>query len=256
MEPLSESQVIDNLRQTEDTSAQYYAAWWLGKMRCRHPDAVPLLLNTLAVLYDDPMDPDRRGVALNSIRALGLLRDDRAESELLPLLNVKDYNVREEAARSLGTMGSQAAVAAIRSLLATGLAGAGQEQPSTPLLQEPCEALLEALGDIGIGDEKTLATIEPFAQHPRPLIRAAACRALLQLTGDPQWGNQLLKLLQHPEPLVRRGALLDLGATGWTAALPTISAAAVEPSLKLVALRGLAEKSEDPDVLDVMDALL
>ena len=56
--------------------------------------------------------------------------------------------------------------------------------------------------------------------------------------------------------LVRRGALLDLGATGWTAAVPTIRAAAVEPSLKLVALRGLAETSGDSQVLDVMDALL
>ena len=114
--------------------------------------------------------------------------------------------------------------------------------------------MLEALGDIGIGDEKTLATIEPFAQHPRPLIRAAACRALLQLTGDPQWGNQLLKLLQHPEPLVR-GALLDLGATGWTAALPTISAVARAQSQTGRPQRTCG-KSEDPDVLDVMDALL
>ena len=47
MEPLSESQVIQNLRQREDPSAQYYAAWWLGKMRSRHPDAIPLLLDTL-----------------------------------------------------------------------------------------------------------------------------------------------------------------------------------------------------------------
>ena len=79
---------------------------------------------------------------------------------------------------------------------------------------------------------------------------------LLQLTGDAAWGEQLIQLLQHPEPLVRRGALLDLGATGWTAAVETMSAAAVEPSLKLVALKGLAEQSSDPAVLDVMDALL
>ena len=42
MEPLSETQVIQNLRQTEDPSAQYYAAWWLGKMRSQHPYAIPL----------------------------------------------------------------------------------------------------------------------------------------------------------------------------------------------------------------------
>ena len=256
IEPLSESQVIENLRQTEDPSAQYYAAWWLGKMRSRHPDAIPLLLTTLRALNDTPVDPDRRGVALNAIRALGLLQDDRADAHLRDLLKSTDYSVREEAARSLGTMGSHAAVEAIRSLLDSGVDGAGREQPSSPLLQEPCEALLEALGDIGISDAATLATLQPFTQHPRPLIRSAACRALLQLTGDAAWGEQLIQLLQHPEPLVRRGALLDLGATGWTAAVETMSAAAVEPSLKLVALKGLAEQSSDPAVLDAMDALL
>ena len=50
--------------------------------------------------------------------------------------------------------------------------------------------------------------------------------------------------------------LLDLGASGWTAALPAIEAASVEASLKLVALRGLAEQSNDIKVLAVMDRLL
>jgi hypothetical protein len=36
-----------------------------------------------------------------------------------------------------------------------------------------------------------LAVIEPFVAHERPLIRSAACRALLQLTGDQRWGEQL-----------------------------------------------------------------
>ncbi|MGC6483637.1 MAG: HEAT repeat domain-containing protein [Synechococcus sp.] len=256
MEPLSESQIIKNLQQTEDPSAQYYAAWWLGKMRSRHPKAVPLLLATLRVFDDCSMDPDQRGVALNAIRALGLLGDDRAALPLQNLLRSKDYHVREEAARSLGAMGSRHAVDAIRALLVGGLEGAGREQPNSPLLQEPCEALLEALGDIGIRDAATVTAIHPFTKHPRPLIRSAACRALLQLTGEAHWGEELMQLLVHPEPLVRRGALLDLGATGWTTALGNIKAATVEPSLKLVALRGLAERSEDEQVLDVMDSLL
>ena len=83
MEPLSETQVIQNLRQTEDPSAQYYAAWWLGKMRSQHPfDAIPLLLRALEALDAKPIDPEQRGVALNAIRALGLLRDTRAEQNL------------------------------------------------------------------------------------------------------------------------------------------------------------------------------
>jgi len=257
MEPLSETQVIKNLRQTEDPSAQYYAAWWLGKMRSQHPDAIPLLLRALEALDATPIDPEQRGVALNAIRALGLLRDMRAEQPLLALLHSNDYTVREEVVRTLGAMGSCGAVEGIRALLASGLERAGAEQPSSPLLNEPCEALLEALGDIGDGSSSNLAVIHPFTEHPRPLIRSAACRALLQLTGLDQWGMELKKLLNHPEPLVRRGALLDLGATGWIAAVPSIRTAAVEPSLKLVALREVAERNVDPnDVLDAMDGLL
>ena len=256
MEPLTEEQVISNLTQVADPADQYYAAWWLGKMRSRHPEAVPLLLRTLHALDDAEVDPDRRGVALNAIRALGRLGDVRACSPLGELLSSGDYTVREESARSLGNLKDPSAVERIRTLLTSGIEGAGAEQAGSPLLNEPCEALLEALGDIGVSSPETMAVIQQFTRHPRPLIRAAACRALLQLTGDASWGTQLIELLQHPEALVRRGALLDLGATGWTAAGTAISAAAVEPSLKLVALRGLAEHSEDSKMLDAMDALI
>jgi phycocyanobilin lyase alpha subunit len=253
MEPLSEAQVIANLRQTEDVPAQYYAAWWLGKMRSRHPQAVTLLLDTLSALSQVPVDPERRGVALNAIRALGMLQDAPALSALLPLLSSSDYSVREEAARSLGLHRATEAVGPLCHLIAGGPEQAGREQPGSALLQEPCEAILEALGAIGVA---TPSIIETITQHPRPLIRAAACRALLQITGDQRWASELEQLLLHPEPLVRRGALLDLGATGWTASLPAIEAATVESSLKLVALRGLAEQSGDSTILDVMDRLL
>ncbi len=256
MKAFSEEQILDNLRQQDDTSAQYYAAWWLGKMRSQHRDAIPLLIHTLSALNKQPVDPDRRGVALNSIRALGLLRDASASGDLIRLLQSDDHSVREEAARSLGSMKDPGAIKPICQLLSGGIDKAGREQKGTALLREPCEALIEALGEIGDDSAMIQDTILPFCQHPRPLVRAAACRSLLQLTGCSQWAEELKTLLEHPEPLVRRGALLDLGATGWTAALPAIKTAAVEASLKLVALRGLAECSDDTAVLDAMDDLL
>jgi len=256
MEPLNEQQILNNLRQQDDTSAQYYAAWWLGKMRSRHPDVLPLLIHTLSALDEQPVDPDRRGVALNAIRALGLLRNKSASNELIQLLQSDDYSVREEAARSLGCMNDPTAIEPICQRLSGGIETAGREQDGKALLREPCEALIEALGDIGLNSSVIRETILPFCQHPRPLVRAAACRSLLQLTGSSEWAEELKTLLEHPEPLVRRGALLDLGATGWAAALPAIKTAAVEASLKLVALRGLAESSHDTNVLDAMDDLL
>lgn len=254
--PLSEDQVINNLRQTDDTSAQYYAAWWLGKMRSQHPEAVPLLLNSLNALQEDALDSERRGVGLNAIRALGLLQEKSAITTLIQLLASDDYSVREESARSLGALQATEAVRPLRERLVGGIRTAGREQVNSARLQEPCEALIEALGDIGRPDPATVEAILPFTRHPRPLIQAAACRSLLKLTEEAHWASELEQLLLHPEPLVRRGALLDLGATGWTPALASIQATAVETSLKLVALRGLAEASGDPAVLDAMDDLL
>lgn len=255
-EPLNEAQIIFNLRQDDDRSAQYYAAWWLGKMRSSHPEAVPLLLSTLQCLEKQPVDPERRGVALNAIRALGRIQDQSASPALLRLLSSSDYSVREEAARSLGSMRKPEAIAPIIRLLKNAPTDARLEPSSTHQLQEPCEALLEALGDIGIHNTDVVGVITPFTEHQRPLIRASACRALLQLTNEASWGGELVRLLQHPEPLVRRGALLDLGATGWRPSVSSIMSAAVESSLKLVALRGIAEKTDDASVLDAMDHLL
>ena len=73
--------------------------------------------DTLEALDATPIDPEQRGVALNAIRALGLLRDMRAEQPLLALLHSNDYTVREEVVRTLGAMGSCGAVEGIRALL-------------------------------------------------------------------------------------------------------------------------------------------
>jgi phycocyanobilin lyase alpha subunit len=92
------------------------------------------------------------------------------------------------------------------------------------------------------------------------LIRSAAARALLQLTGDPAWGEPLLALLEHPQLQVRRAALMDLGAVGWRAALDPIRRTHAENSLKLIALRGLVEggtgEPATETLLEAMDDLL
>jgi phycocyanobilin lyase alpha subunit len=125
---------------------------------------------------------------------------------------------------------------------------------------EPCEALLEALGDIGVASEVVRAVVEPFVQHERPLIRSAAARTLLQLSGEPRWGALLVELLEHPQLQVRRAALMDLGAAGWRPALEAIRRTLAENSLKLIALRGLVEQGQGepgPEaLLQCMDELL
>jgi phycocyanobilin lyase alpha subunit len=266
-EPISEEEALRRLRQREDLSHQYYAAWWLGRMRSRHPDTVPLL--RLALRQRQPRDPaagvEHNAVARNAARALGRLREPAAIPDLLEALEDEDDGLREAVARALGDLKAPAAVGPLCRRLAGGPEGAGAQRHDSPRLQEPCEAMLEALGDIGLltppGETTAVpSVIEPFIGHDRPMVRSAAARALLQLTADPRWGVLLLELLDHPQLQVRRAALMDLGAVGWRPALQPIRRTLAENSLKLIALRGLAEQgSGEPgteQVLAVMDELL
>jgi len=263
-EPINEQEALARLRQSDDPSMQYYGAWWLGRNRSRHPEAVPLLI--AALQQRRPRDPgagvEENAVARNAARALGKLAPAALEAvpELLAALGDPDDGLREAAARALGDLGAPEAVVPICARLAGGPAVAGARQDSCPRLVEPCEALLEALGDIGVAEPDVLAVIEPFTGHDWPLIRSAAARALLQLSGEPRWAEPLLALLGDSQLQVRRAALMDLGAAGWRPAVDAISTTLAENSLKLIALRGLVENgSGEPDddaLLAAMDALL
>jgi phycocyanobilin lyase alpha subunit len=263
-EPITEAEAIERLRQTADCSQQYYGAWWLGRMRSRHPEAVPLL--RVALRQRRPRDPgagvEENAVARNAARALGKLSPaaNAAIPDLLASLDDNDDGLREAAARALGELRATAAVPLLCRRLASGPAGAGALQPGTPRLVEPCEAMLEALGEIGVATHDVLAVVEPFARHEWPLIRSAAARALLQLSGDEAWARVLIELLEHPQLQVRRAALMDLGSAGWRPALQPIERTLAENSLKLIALRGLVERGRgepgETALLDCMDRLL
>ena len=259
-EPITEEEALRRLRLSDDPSAQYYAAWWLGRNRSRHPEAVPLLQEALR--QRRPRDPgagvEENAVARNAARALGKLAAPAAAAipDLLDTLEDTDHGLREAAARALGELRAVAAVEPLCRRLVSGPAVAGAMQPGTPQLQEPCEALLEALGEIGVAEPVVLAAIRPFVEHDRPLIRSAACRALLQLTGEPHWGEQLVGLLQHQQLQVRRAALMDLGAAGWRPALEPIAATLAENSLKLIALRGLVENGVSAQTAGGIEAVL
>ena len=263
-EPISESEAIARLRQNADPSQQYYAAWWLGRMRSQHPEAVPLLQDALRQRRgrDPGAGVEENAVARNAARALGKLAPAAAAAipDLLAVLEDPDDGLREAAARALGDLRAEPAVTPICRLLASGPDQAGASRPDSPRLMEPCEALLEALGDIGIASPAVLAVVEPFIGHERPLIRSAAARALLQLSGEPCWGELLVSLLNHHQLQVRRAALMDLGAAGWRPALEPIRGTQAENSLKLIALRGLVEQGRgepaDDALLACMDELL
>ena len=262
--PISEEEALGRLRQTSDPSQQYYGAWWLGRMRSQHPEAVPLLQGALRLRRprDTGAGVEENAVARNAARALGKLAPAArcAIPDLLATLEDPDDGLREAAARALGELQAPEAVDALCRRLSSGPEVAGGQRSDSPRLVEPCEALLEALGDIGVATPEVLAVVEPFTTHSRPIIRSAAARTLLQLSGDARWSGVLVELLDHPQLQVRRAALMDLGAVGWRPALEPIGRTLAENSLKLMALRGLVEQGNGdpgiPQLLACMDSLL
>ena len=253
----TEEIAIRALKSGADLSDQYYATWWLGKMRSRHPETIGLLISKLSTLQQTEATLDERGVGLNAIRSLGTLNALEAGEPLIALLEMNDVQIRAEVARSLGTMKLTSAKVPLASLLQQH----GDESLTDPQEEDMLRAVMKAIGMIGSPDPSTRTTLEGFSLHRQPLLRSASCCALLRLTGLAEWFEPIKVLLHHDDPLVRRGALLDLGSSGWADALNPIESAAVENSLKLIALKSLAEEQpmeEQPNeaVLNAMDRLL
>jgi len=263
-DPIDEAEALRRLRATDDPSAQYYAAWWLGRHRSQHPDTLPLLLAAMRQRRARQLGDgvEENAVARNATRAVGKLGPSASEAipVLLELLDDPDYGLREAAARSLGELKAKVALPALVARLRSGPNVAGARASNSANLVEPCEALLEAIGDLGSSDDEVIDVLESFLAHERPVVQSSACRSLLQLTQEPRWGERLKTLLLHPQLQVRRAALMDLGATGWRPATQAIAATLAENSLKLIALKGLVESAPsdglDEEIFDVMDGLL
>ena len=263
-DPIDEAEALRRLRATDDPSAQYYAAWWLGRHRSQHPDTLPLLLVAMRQRRARQLGDgvEENAVARNATRAVGKLGPSASEAipVLLELLDDPDYDLREAAARSLGELKAKVALPALVARLRSGPNVAGARAADSGDLVEPCEALLEAIGDLGTSDDEVIGVLESFLAHERPVVQSSACRSLLQLTQEPRWGERLKTLLLHPQLQVRRAALMDLGATGWRPATQAIAATLAENSLKLIALKGLVESAPsdglDEEIFDVMDGLL
>lgn len=260
--PLTAEQAIANLRH-DDLSLRYYAAWWLGKYRVSEPAAVEALIEALE---DDSDRTELGGYPLrrNAVRALGKLADTRAVPGLIRCLDCDDFYVREAAAQSLGSLGDSSCVPTLIHLLDGGVEAA-QFVVGRPHLAQPYEAVIEALGTLGAIEAVEL--IRPFVDHFVTRVQYAATRAMYQLTQDPLYGDRLVQALNGDDVQLRRTALSDLGAIGYTPAAEAIATSATENSFKLFALKGLLEHQlrSTPDqfitpraieIMDLMDNLL
>ncbi|MCU0551995.1 MAG: HEAT repeat domain-containing protein [Leptolyngbya sp. Prado105] len=234
------TQAIANL-QGEDLGLRVYAAWWLGRFRVNDPQAIDLLISAL---FDEDDRTSAGGYPLrrNAARALGKLGDNRAVAALIKALECSDFYVREAAAQSLEMLGDRSCIPRLVELLNDQIAGT-QPAPEPPNLVQPFEAILEALGTLGAIE--VVPDILPFLDHEIPRIQYAAARAMYQLTPNPeasQYGDRLIQALSNPDLQLRRTVLSDLGAIGYLPAADAIAETLAENSLKLISLKGLLEK--------------
>ncbi|QNG28762.1 HEAT repeat domain-containing protein [Synechococcus sp. LTW-R] len=243
--PIDEEEALRRLEQRDDAADRYYAAWWLGHERSLHPRTLPLLRKALQELLSAGEEPDEdsRTLGLNVLRAMVHLDSSSAREEILSCLIHHDSNIREEATRTAASEGLLESVAVICSQLNA------DDLTNDRLI----EAQIEALGDLGDASAAVIETLVRFTGDLRPLIRSASLRAMLLLTADAKWATDFPSLLQSSSTLVRRGVLLDLGAVGWIPALDWISQSPTENSIKLIALRGLAEHPRGHEPLGMTD---
>jgi len=236
-ESLTIEQALTNLKQRDDLSLCYYAAWWLGKFRIR--DAA--VIDALIVALEEEADRTEAGgypLKRNAARALGKLGDRKAVVPLINCLDCSDFYVREAAAQSLGMLGDPVCVPQLMGLLEGGIEAA-KPVPGSPHLAQPYNAVIEALGSLGA--KEAIALIEPFLEHNQERIQYAAARAMYQLTENPAYGDRLVQALKGEKLQLRRAVLADLGAIGYLKAADAIAQTLAENSLKLISLKGVLE---------------
>ncbi|MEQ9549141.1 MAG: HEAT repeat domain-containing protein [Coleofasciculus sp. G3-WIS-01] len=236
-ESLTIEQALANLKQRDDLSLCYYAAWWLGKFRVRETAVIEALI----VALEEEADCTEAGgypLKRNAARALGKLGDRKAVAPLINCLDCSDFYVREAAAQSLGMLGDPVCIPQLMRLLEGGIE-VGSPVPGSPHLAQPYNALIEALGSLRAKD--AIALIEPFLEHNQERIQYAATRAMYQLTENPAYGDRLVQALKGEKLQLRRAVLADLGAIGYLKAADAIAQTLAENSLKLISLKGLLE---------------
>jgi|GEM_PF-3294081 len=156
--------------------------------------------------------PERRWRA---VKALAGRPWPRYQARLLALLDDPDPIVRDEAAATLASWGVAFALRPALDRL--------RQDPPGPR----AAALLELLARLPATAEARrvmpdpAAVVGPFLDHPDPLVRAAACRALAA-GGRREDAGLLLPRTDDPDARVRRAACVALGRLGNAEAIPRL----------------------------------
>ncbi len=183
---------------------------------------------------------ENRRVRANAIRAIGGLKDRRAISDLLAIVQAPNehWEERGNALLALGLMGEQSAVPgsihslknarpAVRVAAAAALGMLARPEALGPLLlavQDPDPRVRRAVvGSLGqLKKERAVEAVVEALQHDKaPVVREVAAAALYD-SRDPRAVHALIAALKDEYANVQINAAAALGASGNPEALPPL----------------------------------
>jgi phycocyanobilin lyase subunit alpha len=250
---LSLADAIDAM-ESEDSSARYYAAWYLGHLKS--PESVDVLI---WALQDDRDRTELGGYPLRrrAAEALGRIGDLRAVSPLIEALDCPDIYVRDAVVWALGELGDLEAISALLGLLKI-----ETEQPYETLIEALGRLAQKAKSEPSLDDASLLteieSTIRTYLDHHTERVRCAAARTLYVFTGEDQYGQLIMDSLGHPDVHVRRAAAFDLAEIAYFPAASAIAKADITNNLKVHTLKRMVDLSpdKDPDALEGVLAVI
>lgn len=171
---------ITALKNSDDSSVRYYAAWWLGKNR---------ILAATSLLCECLKDEEDRtalgGYPLRrqAARSLGMLKEPIAIPPLIEALDCSDSKLQQAVILALKDIGTAKTTV------------------------HPRAAIVPALWEV---QDK----IEPFLRHSSERVKCAAAQYFYTLTLEPHYLEMLFQTLGHENRFVRYAAAFDLSAPG------------------------------------------
>jgi phycocyanobilin lyase subunit alpha len=223
-----------------DSSARYYAAWYLGHLKS--PESLDVLI---WALQDERDRTELGGYPLRrrAAEALGRIGDLRAVSHLMEALDCPDIYVRDAVVWALGELGDPQAIPALLALLK-----AETEQPYEPLIEALGKLAQKAKSELSLDEFTEIeSTIRSYLRNRSERVRCAAARTLYLFTGEDQYGQLIMGSLKHPDVHVRRGAAFDLAEIAYFPAAEAIANADLTNNLKVHTLKRMVDLSPDKD---------
>ncbi|GJD06583.1 Phycocyanobilin lyase subunit alpha [Galdieria sulphuraria] len=292
--PRSVEEAVYNILYHENSGYRYYALWWISKNRVvEAEEALVLVLQTSqeqTALGGYPLKR-RAAIALGNIGSvkaivpLSNILSQTSDSFLSCVVNVlvdiltkewKSFQQDDILSRD-GTHNQMFQLEHLSQDVREKLENIFQQRKRNEMrqrrmthtpnlgvgpeyLEYPLEWCLKALGFLHANEH--LSLIKSYTEHPIPLVKYAAYKALYQCTGEISYLQPLLSALGFGEEhhYTQRVLIRDLGEVGYLPAAKEIAACPmVENSFKLFALRKLASCAgydlSQPDMVGLLNQL-